>query len=272
MQVFINESSLNSQYENKHEFAESIRIFLKTIKVINEYNKEKQVFQSQYFFYSIGLKDTYLETILKSDPSLNALFTQNIQQINPKSWQSNQVHEADSSYEFLKQSYTHTSTAELAERKIQSQDLIALLLNFDKSVFGNSEQIEIDKNNSSKIMIDCVVNDNDIFQWLIKNKLFNPSEKYDEKSRLVPLDFQTVLNDTKLFEITDYPKNNGRFVFRRIDFSELWVVDSSSRHAGSKAHMEVFDEKTGKHKGTSLYNKVDLNSDYKKDNRTINKG
>lgn len=272
MQVFINESSLNLQYGNKYEFVESIKIFLKSIKIINEYTKEKQVFQIPLFFYSIGLKGTYLETALKADPNLNALFAQNLQQVNPKSWQSNQVHEADSSYEFLKQSYTNTSTAELTERKIQDQELLGILLNFDKSVFGNSEQIEIDKNKSTKTMIDCVITDDDIFQWLVKNKLVNPSEKYDEKSRLVPLDFQTVLNDTKLFEITDYPKNKGRFVFRRIGFNELWVVDSSSRHAGNKAHMEVFDEKTGFHKGTSLYNKVDLNPKFKKKNRTINKG
>lgn len=271
MQVFINESSLNSQYETKHAFLESIRMFLKSIKIINAYNKEKQVFQSQHFFYSIGLKGTHLGTILKADPSLNALFTQNMQEVNPKKWQSNQLHNMASSYEFMSECYTSTSTAELAERKLQNQDLIGLLLNFDKSIFGNLEQIIINKDKTHKIKIDCVVDDNDISRWLIKNKLINPDEEYDEKSKLVPMDFQTVLKDTDLFEITDYPKNNGRFVYRRKENNQLWVVDSSSRHAGSKAHIEIFDEKTGKHLGTSLYNKIDLNIKHKKD-RSINKG
>lgn len=36
------------------------------------------------------------------------------------------------------------------------------------------------------------------------------------------------------------------------------------KHAGSKAHIEVFDETTGKHLGTSLYNEIKINEHFAK--------
>jgi hypothetical protein len=52
----------------------------------------------------------------------------------------------------------------------------------------------------------------------------------------------------------------------------LWSVDGWNRHAGSKAHIEVFDENTKKHLGTSLYNQDNLNVEYLEKGRKINLG
>lgn len=272
MQIFINESSLHSQYQNKFEFIESIRVFVKSLNMINEYNKEKLVYKGESFFYSFGMKDVYFETALKSDHTLNELFFQNLQKVNPKSWQKDQKHDMASLYEFKNVCYTSTSTAELAERKIQNNALKGLLLNFNNSIFGESEKIEIDKNKIDKISIDCAIGESDIEKWLIDNKLINPNEEYDESSAIAPLDCQTVLKNSDIFEKTKYPNNNGRKIYRKKDNNQLWVVDSSPRHAGNKAHIEIFDENTAKHLGTSLYNKIDLDTKFKKDERTINKG
>lgn len=68
MQIFINETSLNSQYEEKRDFVLALKVFLSSIKKISEIRNNKEVFKSNAFFYCTGLKGTYLETVLKSNP------------------------------------------------------------------------------------------------------------------------------------------------------------------------------------------------------------
>ena len=272
MQIFINETSLNSQYEEKRDFVLALKVFLSSIKKISEIRNNKEVFKSNAFFYCTGLKGTYLETVLKSNPELNACFVQNMQLVNPKSWEKQQIHEVYSKYEFQEIDYVNTSIAELAERKFQNNTLVGFLLNFSNSIFGDSSKIEILKNKIHEISIDCAINPEDIESWLINKKIINPEEIYNENSGLPPLDIQTVLRDSTKFEKTNYPKNNGRSIYRKIGTNELWVVDGAKKHAGSKAHIEVFDETTGKHLGTSLYNEIKINEHFAKKDRSINLG
>lgn len=270
MQIFINETSLSAQFCDKTLFFDALKLFLSSVKRISEIKNNKDVFKSNYFFYYTGVKDTYLETLLKENPSLNSVFVQNMQQLNPKSWEKQKNHEDHSTYEYLKKNYTGTSVAELAERRIQDSNLLGFLLNFKDSQFGNISKIQIVKNKINEVDLDCVITPDSIDTWLIDNKYINPNEVYDENSDLPPLDIQTVLRDMTIFEITTYPRNNGRIVYRRKGTNELWVVDSAKKHAGVKEHIEVFDETTTKHLGTSIYNEINLNDKYKKKNRTIN--
>lgn len=270
MQIFINETSLNTQFENKHVFFDALKLFLSSIKRIGEIRNDKEILKSNSFFYYTGVKDTYLETLLKENPSLNSAFVQNMQLVNPKNWEKQKIHEDHSTYKFLQDNYTGTSVAELSERKIQKHELLGFLLNFKDSQFGDSPNIQVVKNSNNTISVDCVVSPESIDQWLIDCGFINPNEDYDESSDLPPLDIQTVLRDETIFEKTTYPRNNGRIVYRRKGTHELWTVDSAKKHAGIKAHIEVFDENTTKHLGTSLYNVIQVNDKHKKNDRTIN--
>jgi len=271
MQIFINEISLHEQYRDKYHFFDSLKIFISSIKRISEIKNNKNIFNN-YLFWYCGIEGEVFESTIKSNPNLNRAFVENLQKLNPKSWQSDQKHENTSSYEYKNEDLVNTSVAEISERSIIIGDFSGFLLNFSESKFGNGPTINILKNKSDAIEVDSVVTPEEIESWLIAKSLFNPNEVYDENSGIAPADFQTILKDTTIFEKTNYPRNNGRIVYRKTGTNELWTVDSTLKHAGSKAHIEVFDEKTTQHLGTSLYNQDNLNTKFKVKARTINLG
>jgi hypothetical protein len=272
MQIFINECSLSDQFTNQYAFNEAVNIFIGCIETINFLQQEKNILKSQYFFSHTGIKGTHLGTSLKNSPDLNRRFNENLQRLNPKKWEEDQVHSTAYSYVYLNRDYRETSVAELAERLITIKDIKGFLLNFKDSIFLDNTEIAIIKNGSEKIPVPCTYDYDSIYNWLVANKYINPEDEYDESSPLPPADNQTVLKNTEVFELTPYPKNNGRKVYRFVGKNELWVVDSSPKHAGKNAHIEVFNEITCKHLGTSLYNKIDLKEEYKKEGRSINLG
>lgn len=242
------------------------------MKKISEIKNARNGFKSDHLYYHTGLEGTHLNTIIKNNPSINQAFVQNLNTLNPKSWQKEQQHNSNCSYEYKDENFVDTSVAEISERRMSEGDFSGFLLNFGDSKFGNEPSLNILKNKTDSIEVDAVVTPEEIENWLIKNGFINPDEVYDESSRIAPADFQTVLNDSDVFEKTNYPKNNGRIVYRKIGTNELWVVDNALKHAGAKAHMEVFDENTKKHLGTSLYNKIDIDVRFKKNERSINLG
>lgn len=272
MQIFINETSLHGQYAHPVHFFESLDIFVSTIKRISELKNDKSVLKSDSFYYYTGVNDISFEGLLKQNTSLAWTFRENLQKLNPKSWEKQKLHDDNSSYEFNKEPVTGTSVAEIAERKLQNQDLKGVLINFIESKYGDNPNIEILKNSTDTVKIDCVITPESIENWLIDNGFINPEETYDEKSGIAPADYQTVLKDATIFEKTNYPRNNGRIVHRKKGTNELWVVDSAIKHAGAKAHIEVFDENSRKHLGTSLYNQMNLDKKFQVENRTINLG
>lgn len=272
MQLFINETSLHGQYSEQAHFFNSLKIFLSSIKRISEIKNEKKIFKSDHFFYYTGIEGTFFESTIRNNPALNQTFVQNLQLLNPKSWQKDQVHDNSCSYEYDNENFVTTSVAEISERALVAQNFYGFLLNFSESKFGNEPSLNILKNKADSIEIDAVVTPEEIESWLINRGFINPGEIYDESSRIAPADFQTVLKDDAIFEKTTYPRNNGRIVHRRKGTNELWVVDSAIKYAGAKAHIEVFDENSRKHLGTSLYNQINLDNRFKVDNRTIDLG
>ncbi|MDV3951731.1 hypothetical protein CMT77_05815 [Elizabethkingia anophelis] len=272
MQIFINETSLHGQYAHPVHFFESLDVFVSTIKRISELKNDKNVLRSDTFYYYTGVNDISFEGLLKQNTSLAWTFRENLQKLNPKSWEKQKIHDASSSYEFNKEPLTGTTVAEIAERKLQDKTIKGVLINFIESKYGNNPNIDIVKDNTDTIRVDCAMTPESIESWLITNGIINLDEIYNEKSGIAPADYQTVLKDNTKFEKTTYPKNNGRIVYRRIGTNELWVVDSAIKHAGAKAHIEIFDENSRKHLGTSLYNQVKLDIRYKVDNRSINLG
>lgn len=272
MQIFINETSLHEQYRDRYHFLDSFGIFISSIKRISEIKNKKDVLNSNSLFYCCGLSGEVFQSTIKSNPALNQAFALNLQQLNPKSWQGDQKHETISSYEYNNEDFVTTSVAEISERSIMTDDFSGFLLNFSESKFGEEPTISILKNNSKSIVVDTVITPEAIESWLIAKGFLNPNEVYDENSRIAPADFQTILRDETVFEKTNYPRNNGRIVYRKIGTNELWAVDNALKHAGAKAHIEVFDENTASHLGTSLYNQDRLDTSFKVKNRTINLG
>lgn len=272
MEVFINECSLEGQYANDNVFHESIKLFVKSIQCLINIDKEKQVLKSNYFFDYRGFNGSHLGTSLKSDRSINDLFTLNLQKINPKVWDLNKIHDEKSTYVFNKVDYVTKSVAEIAERERSINEYKGFLLNFKDSSFSTNTSINVIKNKKEIILVDCAHDPISVYNWLVKNECIKPNEKYDESSKIAPADCQTILNDSKLFELTTYPRNNNRKVYKKTGTTELWAVDGWNKHAGNKAHIEVFDENSKKHLGTSLYNENNLNTKYLKKNRTINLG
>lgn len=251
MQVFINESSIHEQYGNVYEFLDSVKNFVNSIILISELKDEKQFLKSDLFFYSKGLKGTHFEKSLKANHSINSFFNENFNRINPKSWERSLTHTDEDEYIYEKENYVRTSIAELSERKILESSLKGFLLNFTPSLFSDKTQIEIIKNNSETVKVDCTYDPISIYNWLVDNGYIVPSEIYDTNSKFPPIDKQTILKDTALFEITNYPPNKGRKVYRKKGTNQLWSVDSL--HYGEGAHIEIFNENDRKHIGISLY-------------------
>ncbi|HNQ69058.1 MAG TPA: hypothetical protein PKN32_11820 [Bacteroidales bacterium] len=267
MQVFINECSLNEQL-NKYTFVEAIKIFLRVINSVNKFTGTN-VYKSVLFFNFKALKDTHIERSLKANFELNSVFSQNLK--NALNWEKEQVHDEYSNYICNKEEYVKTSIAEISERKLADPLLNAILINFVDSKFSDNINILVHKNDSDIINVNCAFNESTIHEWLIERGFINPKIAYNEFLGLPPLDCQTVLCTSNKFELTKWRNGKfGRKVYRLIGSNQLWVVDNSIKHATNKAHIEVFDETTKKHLGTSIYNKIELNSKHIEKSRIIN--
>ena len=253
MQVFINEASLCAQYNSPYHFYEAVKLFLSTLKRIDEIKDDKCILKSQNFYYSPALSNTLFTSVLKADRVLCQTFYANIDRVNPKCWEKDKCHDESSKYEFSGEDYVGTSVAELTERKIRTADLNGFLMNFMDSPFGDSATILVSKNNSNPIYVDCATTPEAIDDWLISHGFLNPEEGYSESSRWPPRDYQTVLRDRSIFEKTNY-HNHRRMVYKRIGTNELWCVDNM--HIGVKAHIEVFDCTTCRHIGISSINEI----------------
>lgn len=263
MEVFINECSLHEQFQ-VDTFRECISNFIRTINIANQIN-EKTVYRSTLFFDYKAIKDTHIGKTLRDNFELNSLFVQNIK--SATCWQDSQVHSSTCSYNYSGNEYVNTSIAEAAERSVKSSQVI--LLNFYDSIFKSSTSLSVKKDGTIDLQVGCAFDESSFNNWLINQGLVNPDAKYDEKSGLAPLDSQTVLSNKSLFEETIWRNGKfGRKVYRLRGTNQLWVIDGATKHATNKAHIEVFDENTTKHLGTSLYNEVSLNANYKR-NRKI---
>ena len=67
--------------------------------------------------------------------------------------------------------------------------------------------------------------------------------EYDVTSSNPPIDEESILADTEVFEPTRY-RYKGRTMYRRRGTNQLCYIDS--KHPGTAAHIEVFDEVTKK--------------------------
>ena len=263
MQVFINEKSLHGQF-TVHTVEDAVKTFINTIQTINDYRLDKRIFTTQYFFNFNAINGVHLDSTLKANPDLKNTFFQNIK--GASKWEDQRLHPAASSYVFNEINYVDSSIGELAERKLQNEDLKGFLLNFKVSIFDDFVQIDVLKDGAVNVTLDCTKDEDSVMDWLIRNNYIDPDEVYDLNSRSSPLDHQTVLRDKAVFQGMSV-RNQGRKVYRRINTDELWVVDN--RHYGNESHIEVFHRTTHEHLGTSPYNTIRLDTRYRRNGRSI---
>lgn len=263
MQVFINEKSLHGQF-NAHTVENAIRTFINTIQTINDYRLDSRVFTTQYFFNFNAINGVHLNSTLAENQELKNTFFQNLR--GASKWEDQRLHTATSSYLSNDINYVDSSIGELAERKIQNGNLKGFLLNFKLSIFEDVGHIDVLKDGTVNVSVDCTKDEDSIMEWLIRNNYINPQEVYNINSRSSPLDHQTVLRDNAVFQGMAI-RNQGRKVYRKVDTDELWVVDNL--HYGTDSHIEVFHRTSGEHLGTSPYNEIRLETKYKVVGRSI---
>ena len=266
MQVFINEKSLHGQFEY-FNIAKYIKTFLIAIEYLNSLSLKKLVLTSSSIYYRKIISNELLTSNIPSIHTIKTVLIQNLK--NTIKWEDQQLHSKDAIYDFNNDDQESSSVAEITERKLRDSNLNTVLINFSESLFQYNLKITVIKDFTDNVLVECVFDLDTLQKWLIVNGLIDINEEYDVTSSIPPHDFQTVLVKSGKFEITKYPLQQGRKVYRRTGTNELWVVDNSSRHANPKAHIEVFDQESRKHLGTSLYNEIKVRPEYKVENRFI---
>src|SRR5688572_9787438 len=105
MQIFINECSLNEQFES-HNFVASMKNFLKIVDTLNKFN-DKNILKSKTLYHARAIKDSNIEKSLKLNFELNSVFTQNLK--SAVNWDDYRTHDLGSSYIYKTDEYCGTS-------------------------------------------------------------------------------------------------------------------------------------------------------------------
>ncbi|MBF0563859.1 MAG: hypothetical protein HQK89_01315 [Nitrospirae bacterium] len=245
IQVFVNETSIDKQYNTIDEFQNAVVVFN------NVFNRFVDIVGKQNLRFAIYFEEYCLENCYPMEnsclkKSLNAirgkliretfmkLFYRKLHLVN---WRETQAHNPNDIF-FCKESNTNvsdTSIAELTERKLANAELVSFLYNFLGSIFDNHAMIRVTKNNHpDEISLDCIKSENCLDNWLepkfcIKKHAYNPT------SNISPRDEQTVLSDSKKFTQTNYIDPNGsRHIYEERETLYLWYVDNF--HFGGSAH------------------------------------
>lgn len=145
--------------------------------------------------------------------------------------------DTEASYEVQEESYVGRIVGNAYET-----DNKPLLINLPNSSFGNNSEVQVTKNGQNAKSISQI---NSIEGWINYLKSHLSIAPYTADAKHPPLDEQTILVDTNLFEPTGR-REQGRVRYRRKENGEIWYVDNG--HYGLSAHLEVFDA-TGVHIG-----------------------
>ncbi|MGE5340115.1 MAG: hypothetical protein ACM3SY_01420 [Candidatus Omnitrophota bacterium] len=236
MQIFINELSLHGQYYSSDQFTEAMKVFYSIFLYLNHLkigmHKNANVLgnfnaiRGTIFSASLDhFRDKNLRRALA-----NVLFNKTY----TSDWNTERKHSPEDVFEYDNENVTNSSMAELAERKLIDNDLIGILINFQKSKF-EGETVCISKNKTLQADLYCIVDKISMEGLLKKNKWIH---EYDFSSTKPPLDSETVLSDKGSFQITNQ-EFQGRKIYKDIQTGHFLYVDNL--HSGNAAHLEVFN-------------------------------
>lgn len=264
MEIFINECSFHEQLYSRHEVVDAFKQFFTLLNLFNQRNAAYKLYHHEnlFHFYQIISAEAIIASLNNLPDKSLALAIKGLlfNKLNAHDWQATRVHLSDDLFLCMKDVVTDTSIAELAERKLQKQELIGLLLNFPKSKFAALQTLEITKNEVSKFNLDCSDDRTALTAWL-NEQLQAKQFEYAPNSSVPPTDLQTVLRDVSRFQPTSFYVQ-GRRVYLEIRTEQYWYADNL--HYGSGAHLEVFNH-SGDHLGEAAMD-GQLNAD-KRDRR-----
>lgn len=191
MEVFINELSLNSQFNNYEDFKKGVNHFIDLLIAISEVRPDDcLVFYSELLYSYHLLYGSRFDTSMKHNVDLNQRFLSNFQRLTPRLWKIHQEHDSFSIYKYRGNSCNETSLAEIAERNISRNNYKGILINFIDSDFGediNADVVKYLKDPTSTTVL-CSFDKISLFECLKLKEIpyrgmrsFDPNPKHDRR-------------------------------------------------------------------------------------------
>ena len=251
MQIFVNELSLEGQYQTLAQFTEAIRIFTAIFDQINLQTRQDQVLYDKVYLNRDAVKsDLFVASFSQvRNRQLRVAFRDAVfNRPNPKpiDWRTEQQHSVDDLFECLEDDVANTSVAELSERIISQTTPLGLLINFKDSKFQPHNPITVVKNEQEDVSLPSVETVTQLQDWYERTFQLSQME-YADSSTVPPRDGQTVLRDGLRFKQTG-KRFQGRMIYREAATGHYWYVDNL--HFGLSAEIEVCDS-VGDHIGVA---------------------
>ena len=235
MQFWLNEKSLNQQFNSIQEFKEAIIAMNAIFSFIEEKRKNDVFFKDNLLFKADykAIKDEYFQfSFNKINPQLQYDFKKYLNEgIKAKDWRLEKQHnENDKFYcKISKQDVCNTTLAEVAERNLKAE-IDNVIVNFANSFYKNCKEIDIFKNDEkyeNPIKISCIEQAKDFNNFVIKQ----------DNSTI----YHNYLENSGLFEKTNLCyTGTGVRIFRKKSDSSYWYFDFNHNENG-KPHFEVFN-------------------------------
>jgi hypothetical protein len=249
-QIFINECSLQSQFQSQDEFEMAVKVLMKLFTAIKQQeNFSNKLYKTDIFIeYSAIKSDRFSASLnMLKDKSLKKAFINLIfNKLEPINWTNEQLHQTSDNYILLTTqiNINNTSIAEITERKLQNGDVAFLLINFINSNFNVCHNkyslcqvITVSKNGQTQIELDCLDNKDSFEQW-VQDKL--DTRNFLERN---PEQFQKI---QEIFQ--------GASIYIESKTHKYWYLDNLHKN-----HFEVFS-KEGNHLGeANLNGEIDIN-------------
>lgn len=233
MEFFLNETSLNQQFNSIQEFKNAIISMNAIFSLIEEKKKNSVFFQDSWLFQAdyMALKEEIFQSSFKKiNPHLQLDFKRFLKEgIKAKDWRAERIHSSNDIFTcpILDNFVTDSSLAEVAERKLQTPDIQRVLINFIESKFKNYSQITVFKNDLEKenpIKLDCLDSKQEFEKWFGNEEL------------------ELILNDKKRFKKTKFifeKSGKGTPIYKEEQTGNYWYADYF--HKDNKFHFEVFN-------------------------------
>lgn len=219
--TYLNDCSAQNQFHDWDEM-KALREF---VELADLASADTSVFVDVQQIFKVMLSPEHrIPTLLKRDRDLSTRFYVLVNNaLNPTC-------NTDSSYEVNKVSYFGRIIGCAYETAAQP-----LLINLPNSSFGAGNTVDVTKEGQHAKTIDQV---DSLAGWTEYIKSHLVVVPYTADAKRPPLDEQTILVNTDLFEPTG-KREQGRIRYRRKENGEIWYVDNA--HYGRSAHLEVFD-------------------------------
>jgi len=239
MDIFLNELSLENQFNTIDEFKLSLNEFYLTLDAINNLSIQAHTYYSDNLWYQRAVNgELFSQSISKlSDKSLRTAFINILKnKLNSKSWTISRIHSDSDVYKCIKINVSNSSIAEIAERKNIDKLGKHLLVNFNRSKFSKAK-LRVLRVSAFREFVHTASTVDEFGCWAVNNSIITP--KYDATSTHPPRDFHTALSDSSKYKRTNNPVVQGRSVYQEISSGRFYYVDN--QHCGQSAHIEVYD-------------------------------